>query len=60
MTVLLQFALIAVTAIGLAKWGLWRGRKERKAERSDPRQHEITFDNEGQHSQRGAAMSRLM
>ena len=60
MITVLQFLTIAAVGVALAKWGLWRGRKERDAEYFDPRQHEISFETEDSNKpQRGAAMSRL-
>jgi hypothetical protein len=60
MTTVLQFLTIAATLVALALWGFWRGRKERRAEHTDPRQREMYFDSrERDHENRGAAMSRL-
>ncbi len=62
MTQALQALLILGVVYGLAKWGLYRGRKEREREQCDVRQASIHFpdarqDDEQQH--RGVAMSHL-
>ena len=58
MTAILQSLTIVGVAVGLAVWGLWRGRRERQAEQVDPRQ--MSFDDShDDHEHRGAAMSSL-
>lgn len=59
MTAILQSLTIVGVAVGLAVWGLWRGRREREAERSDPRQRQMPFDQQTDHEHRGAAMSMV-